>query len=70
MEFWISELEIYLKFEFYGLEFLSNKEKISLEIIITLIVAIIIFGISFFLSMLGLGGAQLYVPIFYWLGMN
>ena len=37
---------------------------------ITVIIPFIILGISFFLSMLGLGGAQLYVPIFYWLGMS
>jgi uncharacterized membrane protein YfcA len=37
---------------------------------IIIIIPLIILGISFFLSMLGLGGAQLYVPIFYWLGMN
>lgn len=48
-----------------GLEFLSYNGEI-----ITLIITLIIFGTSFFLSMLGLGGAQLYVPLFYWLGMN
>ncbi len=33
-------------------------------------IPVIIFGISLFLSMLGLGGAQLYVMIFYWSGMS
>jgi uncharacterized membrane protein YfcA len=37
---------------------------------ITVLIPFIILGISFFFSMLGLGGAQLYVPIFYWLGMS
>ena len=36
----------------------------------TIIIPLIVFSISFFLSMLGLGGGQLYVPLFYWLGMN
>jgi uncharacterized membrane protein YfcA len=35
-----------------------------------IIVLLIAFNISFFFSMLGLGGGQLYVPIFYWLGMD
>lgn len=27
-------------------------------------------GISFFFSMLGMGGGQLYIPLFYWLGLD
>jgi len=41
----------------------------SLEIM-PLILAVLVLAISFLLSMFGLGGAQLYVPIFYWLGMS
>ncbi len=38
--------------------------------ILPLLVAGLVLAISFVLSMFGLGGAQLYVPIFYWLGMS
>jgi len=29
-----------------------------------------VLGISFFFSMLGMGGGQLYIPIFYWMGLD
>jgi uncharacterized membrane protein YfcA len=29
-----------------------------------------VLGISFFFSMLGMGGGQLYIPVFYWLGLD
>ncbi|MCD6166143.1 sulfite exporter TauE/SafE family protein [bacterium] len=34
------------------------------------VVPVVVFGVAFLFSMLGLGGGQLYVPIFYWLGMD
>jgi len=34
------------------------------------LIPLIVLFVSFFLSMFGLGGAQLYVPIFYFLGLN
>ncbi len=37
---------------------------------IYIIVFALVLAVSFLFSMLGLGGGQLYVPIFYWLGMD
>ena len=37
---------------------------------LTLLAAPIFFAIAFVFSMLGMGGAQLYVPILFWLGMD
>lgn len=41
-----------------------------MDLSLYIVVALIAFGVSFLFSMLGLGGGQLYVPIFYWLGMD
>jgi len=38
--------------------------------IMPFVLAGIVLAVSFLLSMFGLGGAQLYVPIFFWLGMS
>jgi len=45
---------------------MENEEKFMT----ILIVSLLIFGLAFVFSMLGLGGAMLYIPVFHWFGYD